>query len=323
VTSLANTATKRARVCWLRQILVLSLLQCVLFEGQVSSQRQPVSGPDRASQANSDSGSRPVSQSGTQQAKDELQKGTALTRQGRFSEAIPHLLAAQQVLRNDYALEFNLSLCYVGAGDYKKAISMLDALRQHGHDDANVENLLAQAYVGNGQAPEAITALERAAKISPQNEKLYTFVADACMDHQDLELGLKVVEMGLDSLPQSARLHYERATLLAELDQLDRAKIDFGLARTLGQGTEIGYLAASQQSLIEGNITEAVRIAREGVKQGIQNPALLEILGKALLRAGVVPDQLEFTEALSALARMSMRFSSAASVGWFVPPPAT
>jgi predicted Zn-dependent protease len=304
VTSLANTATKRARVCWLRQILVLSLLQCVLFEGQVSSQRQPVSGPDRASQANSDSGSRPASQSGTQQANDELQKGTALTRQGRFSEAIPHLLAAQQVLRNDYALEFNLSLCYVGAGDYKKAISMLDALRQHGHDDANVEDLLAQAYVGNGQAPEAITALERAAKISPQNEKLYTFVADACMDHQDLELGLKVVEMGLDSLPQSARLHYERATLLAELDQLDRAKIDFGLARTLGQGTEIGYLAASQQSLIEGNITEAVRIAREGVKQGIQNPALLEILGKALLRAGVVPDQPEFTEALNALEKL-------------------
>lgn len=206
-------------------------------------------------------------------------------------------------MRNEYALEFNLSLCYVGVGDYKKAILILDGLRRQGHADANVENLLAQAYVGNGQDADALAAVERAASISPQDEKLFTFVADACMDRQDFEFGLKVIDLGLARLPQSARLHYARATFLSELDQLDRAKADFAEASKLGQGTEIGYLAASQQDMLEGNIGDAIRVAREGIKQGIQNPALLEILAKALLRSGVTPGQPEFNEAQSALER--------------------
>lgn len=235
------------------------------------------------------------------QVREELRKGTALTRQGRFNDAIPHLLAAQNALREEYALEFNLSLCYVGVGDYKKAIPLLDELRRGGHDDANVENLLAQAYVGNGQDAEALAAVERASSISPQDEKLFTFVADACVDRQDFEFGLKVIDLGLAKFAQSARLHYARATVLSELDQLDRAKADFAQAGKLGQGSEIGYLAASEQHMLEGNIDEAIRVAREGIKQGIENSALFEVLGKALLRSGVTPGQPEFNEAQSAL----------------------
>ena len=202
---------------------------------------------------------------------------------------------------NPYAVEFNLGLCYVGMSEFDEAIPILDELRRRGHETADVDNLLAQAYVGKGQRSEALTALQRAAAIFPQNEKLFTFVADACVDHQDFELGLKVVDVGLRSLPQSARLHYEKAMLLSQLDQFDVAKADFALARKLGQGSEIGYLAAGQEELLEGNIAEGIRIAREGIGKGIQNPALLVILGKALLRSGITPGQPEFNEAQQAL----------------------
>jgi len=234
-------------------------------------------------------------------ARDELQQGTTLTRQGRFKEAIRHLLAARAELKNDYALEFNLSLCYIGAGESGKAIPILDGLRQQGHENADVENLLAQAYIGSGQPDAALAAVERAAAVSPKNEKLFAFVADACRDTQDYELGLKVVDVGLRSLPQSARLHYERAVFLSELDQFDRAKADFELASTLGRGSEIGYVAEGHERLLEGNVSDAIRIAREGIRQGNQNPALLVILGKALLLSGIAPGQPEFAEAQYAL----------------------
>ncbi|SRR5579871_636715 len=284
----------------LRLLIVMGAL-CVLCEAQGSPQKPTGSGSDGASAPSYAGESSSPFQHARTQAREELQKGTALTRQGRFREAIPHLLVAQQVLRDDYALEFNLSLCYVGVGDFRKAIPTLDRLRRRGHDDANVENLLAQAYVGNGQDTEALAAVERAASTSPQDEKLFTFVADACMDRQDLELGLKVIELGLTRFPQSARLHYARAMFLSELDQLDRAQADFAQASKLGQGTEIVYLAAAQQNMLEGNIDGAIRIAREGIRQGSQNTALLGILGKALLRSGVMPGQPEFNEAQSAL----------------------
>jgi predicted Zn-dependent protease len=220
-----------------------------------------------------------------------------LTRQGLFSEAIPHLLAARGRVANEYAAGFNLALCYVGSGDYKKAIPLLDDLRQRGHENADVENLLAQAYVGNDQPKEALASLEKAAAISPQNEKLYLYVADACTEHQDYALALKVVTIGLRNLPQSPRLHYERGMVLSQLDEFDRAKADFELVSKLAAGSEIGYVSAAQKDLFEGDVSGAAQAAREGVSKGFQSPILLTILGEALLRSGASPGQPEFAEA--------------------------
>ena len=286
---------------WWRVVVVVGLLPLCPCHGQVQAARQPVSGPGRANQSIDQNASSTSLQPETAQAREELERGTALTRQGRFKEAISHLLAARKDVRNEYALEFNLSLCYVGVGEYKNAIEILGGLRKQGHENADVENLLAQAYVGSGQRSEVLAAVERAAAITPRNEKLFTFVADACTDNQDFELGLKVIEFGLRHLPQSARLHYERGMFLTQLDQFDRGKADFESAATLGQGSEIGYLSAAYENLLNGNIPEALRMAREGRKHGFQNPALLVILGKALLRSGIVPGQPEFVEAQDAL----------------------
>ncbi len=276
--------------------IVLSSFLCL---GQSPPQAHPLPGIDQQNQSTSEN--TPSRSSETAQSGDELQLGTTLTREGRFKEAILHLLAAREGAIDTYALEFNLSLCYVGMGEYDKAIPILEELRRRGHETANVDNLLAQAYVGKGERSAALTALQRAVAISPQDEKLFAFVADACADNQEFDLGLKVVELGLRSFPQSARLRYEKAMFLSQLDQFDAAKADFELARKVGQGSEIGYLAAAQEELLEGNIAEGIRIAREGISKGVQNPALLVILGKALLRSGIMPGQPEFDEAQSAL----------------------
>lgn len=285
----------RAGILW-----VVSLLFCLFCNAQSPSQRQPFSAADRRNQSSSQTTSSSPGQTETARSREELQLGTALTRQGQFKDAISHFLAARVEMGNVYAIEFNLSLCYIGVGEYRKAISTLDGLRQHGHENADVENLLAQAYIGDGERSEALAALERAAAISPKNEKLFAFVGDACRDTQDFELGLNVVDIGLRTLPESARLHYERAVFLSELDQFDLAKADFEIASRLGHGSEIGYVAAAHKSLIEGNIADAIQAAREGLKQG-ENPALLVTLGKALLLSGIVPGQPEFTEARNAL----------------------
>jgi len=52
---------------------------------------------------------------------------------------------------------------------------------------------------------------------------------------------------------------------------------------------------------LDGNVSEAIRIAREGVKRGEEGFLLLTLLGEALLRSGAVPGQPEFEEARAAL----------------------
>jgi predicted Zn-dependent protease len=88
---------------------------------------------------------------------------------------------------------------------------------------------------------------------------------------------------------------------LTELDQFDEAKPEFGLVGTLAPGSEIAYLATAQKKLFEGNISDAIRSARTGVMKGYENPALLAVLGEALIRSGAASGQPEFTEAQTSL----------------------
>jgi tetratricopeptide (TPR) repeat protein len=235
------------------------------------------------------------------QAEAELQKGTTLTREGAFAEAIPHLLAARGRIANDYAVSFNLALCYVATVQPGPAISILNDLRAHGHDNAAVNNLLAQAYVGDAQDENAMDALRRAASLNPADEKLYIFIADACTSKQNYVLGLRVADLGLSHLPTSAGLHFERAMFLSSLDQFDSAKKDFELARTLATDSDIAFVAGAQESMFEGNIAQAVQAAREGISKGHDSFMLLTLLGEGLLRSGIAPGQSEFEEARVAL----------------------
>jgi predicted Zn-dependent protease len=275
--------------------IVLALSRCADIQAQPAPSR-------RQSTVNSNQSQESYSSPETgAEAEAELQTGTALTKKGSFREAIPHLLAARKLVTHEYAANFNLALCYVGTGQFTLAIEVLNGLRGTGHDGGAVENLLAQAYVGNAQPQEALASLEKAASLSPQNEKLYVFVADACMDHRDYNLGLKVVGIGLRNLPQSGLLHYEQAMFLTELDQYDEAKPQFELAAKLAAGSEIGYLATAQRNMFAGEVDGAIRSAREAVKHGYESTALLTILGEALIRSGVSPGQAEFAEAQTAL----------------------
>jgi tetratricopeptide (TPR) repeat protein len=242
----------------------------------------------------------------------ELQAGIALTSKGSFVEAIPHLLAARGHVSDEHAAGFDLALCYAGTRRFKDAITVLTTLTGGPHD-AGVYNLLAQVYVGDGQTQKAFESLEKAAALSPKSEKLYVFVADACSDSQNYILGLKVVDLGLQNLPQSSRLHYQRAMFFARMDQLDVAKKDFALAAKLDPGSDIAYISEAQEQLSAGNILEAVRISRKGIKNGRESTALLTILGEALIRSGLSPGQSDFAEAYAALEKVAANRPSDAS----------
>ncbi len=235
------------------------------------------------------------------QGKAELQAGTDLTRRGLLQEAIPHLLVAQKAGSAPYAAGVNLGICYLGLRRYKEAIATLDGLRSSGLNSAAVDNLLAQAYLGDGQRTAALHAFEEAMALTPKDEKLYDFVADACTDHHDLAMGLKVAELGLQQLLDSPRLHYERALFLAQLDRLDEARPEFDRAAQLEPGGYIASLALVQKDLYDDRFAEATQRLREVVKAGHRDYRTLSLLGTVLMHVGAAPGDPNFLEAQSAL----------------------
>lgn len=234
-------------------------------------------------------------------AREELQTGSELTRQGLLQQAIPHLVAAQRAGLDPYAVGVNLGICYLGTDQYQDAISVLQSLDASGLANATVENLLSQAYIGAGQSQAAFRAFLRAAAFNPTDEKTYDFLADACTDHLNYELGLQVVNRGLMQLPNSARLHYEKALFLSELGSFEEAKPDFDRAAQLAPGSYIGYLAQVQKVLYEGDLPAADKILHQAVQSGHRDYQTLSLLGTVLLHEGVIPGQPQFAEAQTVL----------------------
>jgi predicted Zn-dependent protease len=230
-----------------------------------------------------------------------LHKGLELARRGLFREAIPLLLSVRGQVAENYAVGFNLALCYLGAGEFKEAIRSLKDLAGDGYNTVAMNNLLSQAYVGDGQPERAFQALKDASRQTPKDESLYAFVADACTDHYAYSLGLRVVDLGLSNLPDSARLHYERAVFLARLDRLEEARPEFQKASKLAPGSDLAYLALIQENLYEDKLQEALSLVREGIKAGHRDYQMLSLLGTVLIHAGVTPGQPEFAEAREAL----------------------
>ena len=234
-------------------------------------------------------------------AEAELQIGTNLTRQGLFADAIPHLLSARGHVVNTYAADFNLALCYVGSRQPKPAIAILEALRKANPANADVENLLAQAYIGDGQPEPAFDALRRAATLTPKNEKLYLFIADGCMDNHDYGLGLRVLDLALANLPESAQMHYERGVFYSFTGDMDHARQDFQAVMRLQPASDVSYLASAHEDLIDGDPEKAMRDAREGISRGYRSPNLMSMLAEALIRSGARPGDAEFSEAQKVL----------------------
>jgi Flp pilus assembly protein TadD len=235
-------------------------------------------------------------------AKSELDTGARLTASGNLQEAIPHLLAAQQAGIAPYAAGVNLGICYLGTGHYKQAIAVLQTLDASGLGSAATDNLLAQAYIANAQPQDALRAFRSAAAHTPKDEKLYAYLADACTDHKDYALGLEIVNQGLQQLPASARLHYERALFLSQLGGFEESgRTEFERAAQLEPNSYIGFLALVQKDLYQDDFAAADRVLHQAIQSGQRDYRMLSLLGTVLLHEGAAPGEARFTEAKNAL----------------------
>lgn len=248
------------------------------------------------------SSAQPQISAGDAQARAESQTGAQLTAHGYLQQAIPHLLAAQQAGIEPYATGVNLGICYLGTGNYARAIAVLRELNDSGMGSAAVDNLLAQAYIGNAQPQEALDVFHRAAALTPKDEKLYAYLADACSDHKDYALGLRIVDQGLEQLPGSARLHYEKAMFLSQLGSFEESgRPEFDRAAQLAPNSYIGYLARVQEDLYEDDLAAADKVLHEAVQSGHRDYRMLSLLGTVLLHEGAAPGEPRFAEAKNAL----------------------
>jgi tetratricopeptide (TPR) repeat protein len=230
-----------------------------------------------------------------------FEAGVLLGQAGAHAEAAGFFERATSGSRDPAAAAYNQVLMLTRAGDHAAAVRAGEAwLAAHPPTRGELPNLLARAYLGAGRLQEAYDSLRRATRLEPAVEENYLDLASLCLDHQNLDLGLEIVDIGLRHRPQSARLQLQRGALLATKGLLDQAEKAFEAAVSLGPEGSVAQVALAMAWMQNGQNARAIALMREHTRAAGTGYLAFYVLGLALMRSGTEPGQPEEAEAAAA-----------------------
>ncbi len=244
----------------------------------------------------------------------QFQAGLILGRSGAFLDAAHFFRQARQRSPDPYTAGYNEVLMLIRGGDYASAIQTGAILFDQNLKRAELYNLISEAYLKTGQVERAYNALRTATELDPGAEDHYVDLAGICLDYENYDLGLEIVDIGLRHLPNSFRLRLHRGVMLAQKGLAQEAEKDFELAAKLSSGESLPYAALGMAWMQQGETARAVEALRAQVKKSLNDFMLPYILGIALLRSGAEPGTemgVEARRAFEASVRLNPKFGRA------------
>src|SRR5262249_7389039 len=170
---------------------------------------------------------------------------------------------------------------------------------------AELFTLVSRAYAGAGRVQEAYDALRQATRLEPKAPENYLDLAMLCVEHDNFDLGLEIVDIGLGQLPDSWRLRMQRGVLMAMKGRMGEAEKEFETARRLAPRESVPYAALGSAWIQSGRADKAGAELRAELPRR-KDPVVPYIFAVALLRSGVEPGSPAAGEAVTAL-RASIR----------------
>jgi tetratricopeptide (TPR) repeat protein len=230
-----------------------------------------------------------------------FEAGVALGQAGAHAEAARLFGAARRSHKDKYAAGYNQTLMLIEAGDADGAIRLAQELGTEGTAPAELYNLVSRAYLAAGRVQEAYDALRQATRLEPLAVENYIDLASICVEHDNFDLGLEIVDIGLRQLPESWMLYLQRGVLMAMKARMAEAEKDFETARRLAPKDQaVPYAALGMAWMQSGQTDKAVEVLR-AERTRSKDHIVPYIFSVALLRSGVDPTAPAATEAVEAL----------------------
>jgi tetratricopeptide (TPR) repeat protein len=234
-----------------------------------------------------------------------FEAGVSLGRAKAYPDAARLFASARRSYKDPYAAGYNQTLMLVEAGDGEAALSVFRDLLAEGNPPAELWNLASRAYLTAGRVQEAYDALRKATRLEPKAPENYIDLASICIEHDNFDLGLEIVDIGLGQIPDSWKLYMQRGVLLAMKARLAEAEKEFETARKIAPDEAVPYAALGMIWMQSGQTARAVEVLR-AERPRAHDHVVPYIFAVALLRSGAEATTREGTEALEAL-RASIR----------------
>jgi len=178
-------------------------------------------------------------------------------------------------LREHPPTRFNLALSYWRSGSHAQTLAALREL-----NDAESLSLRAAALKALKQVPKALEVLQAAVRQYPHDERLLQELAVVCLDQNAIELGISVLEAGVENNPASVRLLTALGVFRVRLGETDKGEAHFTEARRLAPKSGLGEVATASTMMQLGLAGEAVKVLR---KLPVDEPMVALTLARALL----------------------------------------
>jgi tetratricopeptide (TPR) repeat protein len=226
------------------------------------------------------------------------QYGDCLVRLKETEKAIPVFERALAQSNDDVHARCRLASVQIIAQRPKDAIATLQPLLESQTSDSDVLELAAAAYEADENTPEAVRVLRQAIIANPHDVDLYVDFATLSLDHQSFQVGVDMVNAGIEAEPKAAPLYVARGILYVQIAQFDKAESDFEKADALDPRQSFASAAEGLAALEKNDPDRALATLREKLAQKPDDAILLYSQAELLAQRGPEPGSVEFREAV-------------------------
>jgi tetratricopeptide (TPR) repeat protein len=164
--------------------------------------------------------------------------------------------------------------------------------------DASTLQLASAAYEDAHDTEKAVGALRQAILQDPQDVSLYVNFAALSATHQSFQVGINVVNEGIDLQPKAAPLYFARGVLYVQLADYDKAQADFDKAYELDPSQSLSSAAQGLAAAQQNDLANALAGVEDKLARRPDDPILLYMRADILTQQGPAPGSTEFQTAM-------------------------
>jgi tetratricopeptide (TPR) repeat protein len=184
--------------------------------------------------------------------------------------------------------KYDLAVLLVEMKQNEAALKVLEPLLETDQSDPDLLSLASEAYEAVGNTPKAVSLLRQAIVLSPANANYYVAFALLCLDHDSFQVGIDMINAGIQRISDEPSLYISRGLLYAQLANFDKAEVDFNKAEHLDSGQSLSAYAKDllelQRNLAGKNQPDkALLEIRSQLKTYPDSPLLHYLLAKLLV----------------------------------------
>ena len=208
--------------------------------------------------------------------------GDCLVRMKQLQEAVPVFERLSSLIPQQSYPKYDLAIVLVETKQDEAALKLLNGLIAAGSTDPDVLSLASEAQEAMGDTPQAVSLLRQAIVLNPTDPNYYVAFAGLCLNHSSFQVGIDMIDAGLQRIQDNPSLYISRGMLYAQLAKYDKAEEDFKTAQRLDSSQSISSYALDLAEMQSNHNDKALADTRAQLKAHPDSPYLHYTLARLL-----------------------------------------